>query len=388
MTPLSVSNKALVFITLSYAPLVGGTEKQAQLLLERCVQQGDLVWVLTRRIPKCPNYEKINGVHVYRLASLWWPGISWVTFSLSVLFFLFPRRNKVRSLWGLMLNVSTCAAVLASQALGRPVIIKLSSSGEGGNLKMMLQSLVGGWMVVLLRMCDGIIAVNSEAVSELEPYQIPGDRIKKIPNGVDVERFKPATTEQRTILRNLLRLTNQQVAVLFVGRMEAEKNLKGILTVWPRIFENCPNARLVLVGDGQEKSVLESSIQGKAWSQSVQFLGQRENVIEVYQAADMFLLPSLYEGMSNALLEAMACQLPVVVSRIAGNSDVVTEAKEGVFIPANKPEEWFIPLTQLIENEARRKEMGFAARQTVVDFFSMDAIFKQYQELFRRFGSD
>src|SRR5436190_2427130 len=132
----NTSRKIIVFITLSYAAHIGGVEKQAQLLLERWASTGEEIWVITRRIPGCLHEEWMNGVRVSRVWSLWMPIVSWLTFSFSVFYLIFPRRRQIRSLWGLMLNVSTLAVVLAAQLFDRPAVVKLSSSGEGGNLKM------------------------------------------------------------------------------------------------------------------------------------------------------------------------------------------------------------------------------------------------------------
>src|SRR5258708_6404825 len=93
------SSKAIVFVTLAYAPVIGGAERQAQMLLEAWAKQGQDVWVLTRRVPGALAKEVIQGVHVYRLWSLWLPFFSWMTFCASVLIFLFPKRRVIASLW-------------------------------------------------------------------------------------------------------------------------------------------------------------------------------------------------------------------------------------------------------------------------------------------------
>jgi glycosyltransferase involved in cell wall biosynthesis len=378
------SNSAIVFVSLAYAPVIGGAERQAQALLERWASQGAEIWVLTRRVAGSPDQEVLNGVKVFRLWTLWLPVLSWMTFTFSVLIFLLPRRRQVGSLWSVMLNVTTLAVVAAARFLRRPAIVKISCSGEGGNVQVMRRS-PGGVPLskFLLKGCRRIIVLNDESITELQPYSLAPGTIKHIPNGVNSEVYVPASADQRRLLRNKIGLSENDVAVLFVGRLEEQKNLRNLLQVWPAVSRFCPQARLLLVGEGSEEGALKRLAAEQKVESSVRFLGKQTDVKTYYQASDLFILPSHFEGVANALLEAMACGLPVMVSRISGNQTVITKEEDAGWIDPSDPNTWAPVLIHWIQSPSVRQVYGGKARRIIEERFSMAAVLQQYQALHR-----
>jgi glycosyltransferase involved in cell wall biosynthesis len=377
------SLKAVVLITLAYAPVIGGAERQGQEILERLAKNGREVWVLTRRVPGAPVAEQLNGVQVFRLWNLWWPVLSWLSFCGAVLCFLAPRRHRVGVVWSVMLNVAAFASVLAGHWLGFPALVRISASGVGGNLRVMQKSFWGAWLArYTLSGSRSIITLNSETDQEVTSFGIPSMKLTRIPNGVDTAYFQPALEEERKKLRSQQGWKENQPITLLVGRLDEQKNVRNLLDVWPTLAQRFPAGQLVLVGEGPLQHALRVQIQTLGLQNSVRMLTVRKEIRSLYQACDVFILPSFYEGMSNALLEAMACGLPALVSRIPGNIELVDEGKNGFLVDPNHPAEWVGSWERLLRESDLRRKMGEEARRKVISQFSMDAVMRQWSAFF------
>jgi glycosyltransferase involved in cell wall biosynthesis len=140
--------------------------------------------------------------------------------------------------------------------------------------------------------------------------------------------------------------------------------------------------RLLLVGDGPLRSSLEELAQGLNGPGEICFCGQVNEVFNHLAQADLFVLPSQVEGMSNALLEAMVHGLPCLASRIGGNSDVIMDGQNGRLVDCGEPEPLTQAMVELVDDERQRQQLGQAARQTMEKDFAIDQIGKQYIELY------
>jgi glycosyltransferase involved in cell wall biosynthesis len=138
----------------------------------------------------------------------------------------------------------------------------------------------------------------------------------------------------------------------------------------------------VILGAGEERRHLEEMVAEAGLGGVVDFLGSVADVRPWLHATDVFCLPSLYEGMSNALLEVMACGLPVLATRVSGTVDVVEDGRDGLLVEAGRPEELAEGLRRL-EAAEKRREFGEAGRKRVVEFCGMAGIAGRYVELYR-----
>lgn len=370
---------SIVVVTLSYFPRIGGAERQVQMLAERWAAAGERVVVLTRRVPASPARETIGGAAVVRLRSTWRPGLSWITFGFGAFAFIARRRREVGCLVVQMLNVAALPAALAASLFGIPLVIKPSAGGAGGNLERLRRSRWGAAKTsLLLGAASAVVAINREVADELRAAGLPAAKLKRIPNGVDTERFRPADPPHRAELRGRLGIGPDEAAVLFVGRTEKVKNLDVLLAAWPSVVRRSPSARLLVAGDGAERAALQERAAAMA---TVRFLGARDDAAELYAAADLFVLPSHREGVSNALLEAMATGLPVVVSRAGGNPTVVGEGRAGVLLEADDAGAWAEAIASLLADPDRRRRLGEAARRRVTERFSIVSVSERYRAL-------
>ncbi len=170
------------------------------------------------------------------------------------------------------------------------------------------------------------VATSKLVLDELKTfYNIPEDRVFTIPNGVDVKRFSPATSDQKSKAREALGIPQSALVVGFVGSDFTRKGL------WPlaRAIMMSRDLYLVVAGRDSSSEKLNRLISDAGVKSSIRYLGPVDNVLSLLWASDVFALPSLYEPSSNAILEAMACGLPIVCTESVGNANIVREQNCG-----------------------------------------------------------
>jgi len=223
----------------------------------------------------------------------------------------------------------------------------------------------------------------SEAVrgTLLDRFGVPPSRVHVIPNGVDLTRLSPQPS-WRTAVRAELGLAEEQFVVLSVGRLIPEKDHATLLQAFRLTVDRLPQARLLLAGDGPlreqlERSLIELKLQGR-----VRFLGTRLDVDRLYQAADLFVLSSLREGLPVSLLEAMACEVPVIASAIPQHREVIKDGAMGRLFSPQQPQRLAEAIRDLLQHPLEAKQMAQQARTTVVERFSAQAVAQQLQKLY------
>lgn len=167
-----------------------------------------------------------------------------------------------------------------------------------------------------------------------------------------------------------------------VGRLDPIKNLPLLLRAFRRLMGRHPGLRLLVVGDGPERARIERLVCEESMGSVVQLTGFRPDARRLLGALDLFAMASFSEGTSMALLEAMSVGLPIVVSAVGGNPEIVHDGESGLLFPSEDAEALTNALEQLISDEAARLRLGDAARQEFSSHFSFDAMVGQYQNLY------
>ena len=236
----------------------------------------------------------------------------------------------------------------------------------------------------LCRFRDGIIAVSEEVKRDIvENLKVPSDFVKVIYNGVENERFESVKKDHKFLdsFLNSLGIEDDEIVIVMVSRLVEQKNPSFALRVFRKVLNKCPKSHLIFVGEGKLREELENDSQNIGISRNVHFLGMREDIPEILKASDIFLLPSLREGFSNAILEAMAAGLPVIVSDVGGNKEAVRDGVDGFLVNPEDEEMVKQKILLLIEDAAKRKEMGDNARN-YVRRFSIDEMVKNLKEYY------
>jgi glycosyltransferase involved in cell wall biosynthesis len=210
----------------------------------------------------------------------------------------------------------------------------------------------------------------------------PADRITVVHNGVDGLRFSP-DPRVRTGMRQELGLAEGEFCIGCVGNLLPVKDHMTLLRAMAGFAEIVPRWRLLIAGEGPEMAGLHSFVAADpALKTQVSFLGSYGRVPELLNALDVYVLPSMSEGISNSLLEAMATGLPVVASAVGGNCEVVVDGQSGLLFPAGDVCQLTERLVRLWENGGLRWEIGQQALRRARENFSIQAMMQRYEEIY------
>ena len=236
------------------------------------------------------------------------------------------------------------------------------------------------------RFCNGVVVLkDDDRKITINDLRVPEGSVYLIPNGVDVVKYRPRLLdERRTLRRNVLGIGDDVVAVGMVGRLWRQKNPECLLDAFASLVGKAGNQRvhLFFVGDGELRGELESLIESFNVSERVTLLGWRTDVPDLLAALDIFVLPSRWEGLSLALLEASSCGLPVVATDISGNRDAVIEGVDGMLFPMEDAAALAECLSVLISSPETRVRLGSAGREKILKSYRLDSRVKEMADLY------
>jgi glycosyltransferase involved in cell wall biosynthesis len=209
------------------------------------------------------------------------------------------------------------------------------------------------------------VMVNAEAIARFVAAEesCPRSRMTLVPNGVGDETL--AAPADRAAARAALGLPADAPVVGALSRLTWKKGVTHLVAAAPRLLEAVPDARVVVAGDGELRGELEAQARALGVGDRVRFLGTRRDPLALLAAIDVLALPSVVEGMSNALLEAMARGRPVVATDVGGNPEVVVDGETGFVVPAGDPERLAAAVGKLLQAPELAAEMGAAGRRRV-----------------------
>jgi len=378
------SRLKVLMISPQYRPLVGGYERAAERLCTELVKRGHRVMVITdRQRREWLPHEVCEGTEVRRLWCVFRPRLHISTAFISYSLFLlwYGRRFDV---WHVhQYGAHAVLAIVLGRLLGRPVVLKVTSSAGDGLAKAISAGRFSRLSAHWHKAVTAVAALTRETACEAEAFGIPQERVHVLGNGIDTLTFAPLPKSARTNRKLLLGLGVSSVA-LFVGRLSSEKNPEGLLKAWAMARKGLTGDwKLVLVGEGPLRPSIERYIAGRLLPGDVLMVGHQDNIAQWMGAADIYVLPSENEGLSNTLLEAMACGLPVVATRVSGIPELVEESGSGLAVAVGDMEALAQALVRLGEDSELRTAMGARARQTVVDRFAINNVAAGYELLYR-----
>ncbi|QOJ02777.1 MAG: glycosyltransferase family 4 protein [Planctomycetia bacterium] len=227
--------------------------------------------------------------------------------------------------------------------------------------------------------CDARWAVSKSAARSIErSLRLPMGCFVAKPNGVDVHRFAPAS--DRAAIRARLGLTSDQQIILCVGNYKPVKGQDVLLDAAAMLPAGWTK-KTIFVFIGRDDLNGELQRRAAALSQPnfvARFSTDCDDPLPWYQAADLFVLPSRWEGLSNALLEAMACELPVIAAQIGGNVDAIEHERNGLFVPPDDAGALVVAIKRLLTDPAKADSMGRAARVRVTECFDQQTAVARY----------
>jgi glycosyltransferase involved in cell wall biosynthesis len=365
------------YVISHFHPISSGAERQALAQGKELVRRGHSVQVVTRAVAGLPRDEGIDGVQVHRwvrtsgMGPLF--GLSFVAGVIAALRRLRPTYDLIHTHQALWESIAT--------GLGRgllrdaPVLIQPASSGFYGEAQELART-KGFPILRRLALRNTLFAaISADIERQWRCLGVPADRIVRTASGVDADHFRPGPSRVEGAMPPPPR-------VVFTGRLHPQKNLDVLLEIWPAVVRRT-GASLVLVGDGPDRSRLEQRARELAVSGQVAFLGTVPDPAEHLRAADLFVLPSVAEGMSNSLLEAMATGLPCLASDIGGNDDLLATGPCGRLIAPEDRAAWGATIVELIEDREQARMLGEAARRRVESEFALPVVLDRYLAVYR-----
>jgi glycosyltransferase involved in cell wall biosynthesis len=233
------------------------------------------------------------------------------------------------------------------------------------------------------RIADAVVAVSPDVARAVRSsYRPPAGRLVTIPNGVDVERYGQPV--QRAEMRHRLGVPPDGPLVVVVAKLMAQKGHGDFLDALPTIRAAHPGLQVAFLGEGDLEPSLRARVDAEGHTSVVRFLGNRSDVPDVLATADLFVLPSLWEGLPMALLEGMATGLPVVATEVSGTRDVVEHERSGLLVPPSAPRELAAAIVRVLGDPGLASALGTAARRRVEDRYSARAQARRHAELYRR----
>ena len=369
----------ILVLNYEYPPMGGGAGNAAKYISEHMASQGHSVHVITMRHKSLPPSETINGVAIHRISSLRRKlnqsnVIEMLSFIVSAIF----RYRKTLRGWSP--DVSIAFLGLPSGAVSWwlkkrrriPYIVSIRGGDVPGTQPEQLKlyhALCKPFIKTIWRNAQFVVA-NSLGLRDLALETLPDKDILFIPNGVDLSIFKPGETQHDTSTLHLL----------FVGRLSREKRVDLLIHALAAIHHESWD--LSIVGDGPESSTIKSLIAQRGLSDRISCTGwlDKATLLKTYQRSDIFVFPSTSEGMPNVILEAMACGLPVVTTRIRGCQELIEHEINGLLVKSDDCQELIQAMERLMSAQNLHRRMSIFNRETAQKY-SWKEVGERYLEL-------
>lgn len=227
-----------------------------------------------------------------------------------------------------------------------------------------------------------LVGVSRDIADALIRHRIaPPRKVEYVPNGIPLERIADPKDARR--IRGYLRIPDDAPVVGTVGRLSAIKRQDVLLKGFARCAQAVPDAHLIVVGDGQERSSLEALAGELGLAERIHFAGYRERPEPFFKAMDVFALSSDSEGMPVSLLEAWAAGAAAVTTRVGGLPELIREGVDGIMVPPGDSDAFGAALAELLADRARAREFGRAGSERVRAEFSLDTMTGRYAEIYR-----
>jgi glycosyltransferase involved in cell wall biosynthesis len=217
---------------------------------------------------------------------------------------------------------------------------------------------------------------NSESVKEfITKIGADKNNVTVIPNGIDTGFYDKIPRDEK--LRKSFGIKKEDLNIICVANLHINKGHKYLFEAFENIYKENKNINLLIVGDGDEKENLLKQIENYQSKNNILFLGKRNDVPRLLKISDIFVLPTLFEGMSNAIMEAMASGLPIITTNIPENKELIENKKTGFLIPVKNSEKIADKIIYLLENQNKRENIGKKAKNQIAENFETKKVIKK-----------
>lgn len=367
----------------------GGIKRQSELLIGRLREQGvDVVRVLSRNYAGLPRHDERRGVWIRRSPTFGRArrALNAISYLVDGLAWLVRNRRQYDVIHCQEMFGSAMLALCARALLRKPVLVRVTITGEPGEVRNIQRMPFARLRIRQLRGVDRWIALTTEMKREICSLDIPPERVSIVPNGSDLPERPAYAPGVRAGARARLGLEHPQTAV-FTGRLSRQKGLDTLLRAWKALHLRFPDAHLLLVGGGGDYLNVEAELRALSdeldLGRVVHFVGHVAEVRDYLLAADLFVLPTRAEGMSNSLVEAMGAGLPIVATDIPANHDILSDEENALLARVDDHEGLAAAMTRILEGPELAARLGEAARARAERDLSADTMTSRYLDVYR-----
>jgi len=388
-----------------YPPQIGGVELMVSYLSHGLAARGLSTQVITRQpSPPALPEETIGSVRVRRIRpggqmkAIGWRALPAVlSYLWRLAFILLSESGHYDVVIISGLKIIPLAAIPVCRLLGKRCIIRIESTFElaeplsaesrhsMGRAGRLLHGVLARTQRYVLSRAEPVVAISREVENMLLRLGVAPARIARIPNGIDLSRFHPASPDERALLRAQLSLPQTATLVLFAGRLSRAKGIVRLVEGWPQIIARHPMLHLLVVGSGAGsfddcEEELASRIRELHLQACVTMIGATDRVQDYLRAADVFMFPSLYEGFGLGIVEALACGMIVAVTPVGVAAESIQHGVNGFLFRADDSEAIVKVMDEVLARTDSWPAIGQRARAAVAPF-DLEAIVGQYADL-------
>lgn len=224
---------------------------------------------------------------------------------------------------------------------------------------------------------------NSRVVADMyhQYFFIARKKMTVIPNGIEIEKYQDANLSKREKKKEL-GLPPDKTIIGCVAKLRKQKGHKYLISAFSKLLKNRSDVILILVGDGKEKRSIEEQANKLKIKNNVIILGNRLDIPEILETLDVFVLATLFEGMSNAILEAMASSLPIIATNISENREIIENDKTGILVPVKNANQIKVAVEKIISNSSLAAKLGNNARRRTCACYNIENTITQLENLF------
>ncbi|HEY3785401.1 MAG TPA: glycosyltransferase family 4 protein [Steroidobacteraceae bacterium] len=391
-----------------FPPEMGGTGVMAARLSQGIAARDIPTVVITRQTrPPSPETEQIERVFVRRISPGGrMKGAGWkalpvmIGFLIRLTALLIGEARRYDVIVASGMKIIPLVAVPICRLFGKGIIVRLESpfelvepiSAEAldtmGAAGRLIPRVLRWFQRQALRRADRVVAISQEIEARVLESGVPAQRIRRIPNGTDMKKYRPASLEERRTLRSRLGIPQERTVVLFVGRLSRAKGVMMLIEAWPEVARRHPDLCLLMVGSGEGswddcEAPVREFVRSHGLQDAVIFAGRSDRADEYMRAADLFLFPSEYEGFALSVAEALSSGLPCVLSAVGAAPELVDHGRSGFLFPAKNARAMIDVFEDCLVQRAHWDAIGHAAREGMVPY-DLDRVLDNYAELCRQ----
>jgi glycosyltransferase involved in cell wall biosynthesis len=383
----------VLMITGVYLPEINGAVLQCSQLinkLEECVNYSVLTCTNDESMEGC---DYIDGVRVTRIFMSKERKLKYIIgaarFFLCLTMML--RKTDLVHIHGF--SKRNAIVILSSMLLRKKVVIKMTSYGHDDAMSIKNYSPI---LWSIFKCCHAYIGISPAFLASYQESGLSEHKYNFIPNGVNLDRYSPISTAERKELRGAYGFAEHDNLIVFVGHFSPEKRPTLLYKAWVRLCKQNIFAKLIFIGHTKDNFEVDEGIAESIKQDGflrgvlslIHFVEETPKVEDYMKIADVFVLPSIREGMPNVLLEAMACALPVIVSDLPGVTDwLIEDGVTGVLFSSDDPDVLANTISPFFMTSGNKQKMGMAARHCMERNFSFALTSQGVLDLYRKMSS-